>query len=499
MNKSREPVSGFAVSPWIVDGLNRQLGQATDIPKHRRVYQCFREWILAGRLIAGTRLPSSRRLAQTTDMGRNTALAAIDQLIAEGFLVSREGSGVYVAELGVTGLSHNPDETFAAPDISYRGAAILDISVGSSLPSPAFALGMPALDLFPDQQWQRVVRRHSKPRPAAKLHYRVTGGHVGLKAAITDYVRLARGAACDSDQILITRGTQHALTLVATLLADAGDTAWIEEPGYLGARAAFYAADLSMTALPVDEHGADVQAVGEGATPPRLIYTTPSNQYPRGVTLTLARRLELIEVARRHQAWIIEDDYDSELRYVSSPLACLQGLAGGAPVIYIGTFSKTLFPSLQLGYIVLPKTLVGRFRQANARLFREDDPGRQAALADFMESGEYARHIHRMRRAYKRRQDVLRTALAPAIRAGLTLSSGAAGLHLVVYLESQAAEDQLVTASATADVSLARLSDYFVDGHREPGLVLGYAGANEREITRAGTWLSDTWLSLSCR
>ncbi|RJS93698.1 PLP-dependent aminotransferase family protein [Salinisphaera sp. Q1T1-3] len=492
MSESREPVSDRAVFAWVIDGLNRRLAEPSGDPKQRRVYNALRAWIVSGELMPDMRLPSSRLLARETDMGRNTALGAIDQLVAEGFLVAREGAGVYVTAVGFAGLSDTPNAP-TSDRLSQRGRAVLAVSPDDAVTHPAFTLGMPALDRFPEARWRRVVRRHQRPGAQQALHYRTHGGHPDLKAAIADYVRLARGVVCQADQILITHGTQQGLGLVATLLADGGDSAWIEDPGYLGARAAFQAADLRLIPVPVDDDGLDGSAVASAHPAPRLIYTTPSNQYPRGVTLALKRRLALLETARQHEAWIVEDDYDSELRYVSSPLACLQGLAGGAPVIYLGTFSKTLFPALQLGYIVVPRALISRFRRANARLFREEDPALQAALADFMNSGEFAAHIRKMRRCYRRRQAALREALAPATNAGLRLSSGAAGLHLVAYLDSIAQETRLVDEGAAVGVSLARLSTYFIGGRTEPGLVLGYAGADEAEIARPGGWLARAW------
>ncbi|OHV08977.1 PLP-dependent aminotransferase family protein [Kushneria phosphatilytica] len=460
------------------------------------LYTTLRGWIQTGTLTPGAALPSSRRLAGELSIGRNTVLTALERLVAEGFVISRPGAGLFVARLALPAFeSPGPMDT-AEGALSARGSALLAHCAVLNTSHHAFAPGVPALDLFPREQWQRLLRRHQQRAPEQWLAYRMEGGVQALKEALCDYLRLSRSVRCTPQQILITQGAQQGFELIARLLADPGDSAWIEEPGYGGAQAAFRAAGLALVPVPVDDEGMDPARVPSDAKPPALIYVTPSHQYPRGVTLSLARRLALLESAERHDAWLIEDDYDSEFRYATPPLASLQGLSERTRVIYVGTFSKVLYPGLRLGYLVLPPSLIEPFRRANARLNREGQYVTQAALADFIERGYFARHIARMRRVYQHRQTVLRQVLAPATAEGLSLSAGHAGMHLLASLESASLERTLVEAGNEAGTVLSPLSKYFVGNKPEPGLVLGYAGSNEERITRAGGWLVRAWQTL---
>ncbi|MDW5376035.1 PLP-dependent aminotransferase family protein [Halomonas sp. HP20-15] len=486
-------------SEWIVEALALRLNQHRDEPATlaQRLYTPLRGWIQQGELTAGEALPSSRRLARALGIGRNTVLTAMERLAAEGFVVARQGAGLSVADLGPLPVAPAPRAAMVeAPPLSGRGQRLLDFCATLSGGHRAFAPGVPALDLFPRERWQRLLRRHQQRSPTDWFDYRSQGGLPALKSALCDYLRLSRSVRCHPEQILITQGAQQGFELITRLLADAGDTAWIEEPGYGGAQACFAMAGLAMQPIPVDAAGIDPeQAAGP---PPRLIYVTPSHQYPLGVTLSLNRRLALLKTAERHRAWLIEDDYDSEFRYTSAPLASLQGLAEGAPVIYVGTFSKVLYPGLRLGYLVLPEPLVEVFRRASARLHREGQYVVQAALAEFIEAGHFARHVARMKSAYRQRQAWLRQALAPAVAQGLELSSGHAGMHLVARLASLEQEQRLVDTGHAAEVALSPLSRYYL-GPGRPGLVLGYAGSDEGEIARAGGWLSRAWLDLRSR
>ncbi|MES1938079.1 PLP-dependent aminotransferase family protein [Salinisphaera hydrothermalis] len=492
MPDSKEPVRrGASTDTWIVDGLRLALARReADTTLARCLYDALRGWIQSGELAAGRSLPSSRRLARELGIGRNTALAALDHLGAEGFVDTRPGAGLYVADIGFrrpTGAA--ADRTSRSVGLSRRGQTLLAYSRGGQGNRGAFVPGVPALDAFPWAAWQRVLRRHRTRQRGRWLDYGAEGGHPALKAAIADYVTIARNVRCRADQILITHGAQHAFDLIARMLSDPGDTAWVEEPGYAGARAAFTAAGLSLAPVTVDAHGLDPAAAKPESARPKLIHLTPSNQFPMGVTLTMSRRQALLDLARRHGAWIIEDDYDSEFRYSSAPLSSLQGLTdagdGGAPVLYVGTFSKTLYPGLRLGYVVLPPSLVAPMRRANVRQFREGDYIVQAALAAFMHEGGYAKHVARMRRLYRQRQARLREALGPAAE----LMGGDAGLHVVLRLASQDAERRLIEAAATQGIALVPLSGYYAEAPAMAGLVLGYANADETEIDRAGCWL----------
>lgn len=483
---------------WLVEGMHLALDRRGAQTKAHCLYTTLRSWIQNTELRAGTRLPSSRVLAHALGISRNTALAAMDHLAAEGFVEAHAGAGMYVAALDFSTSRQKEAAVREAGSarLSSRGQALLSFSAELDIKSRAFAPGVPAFGMFPHRQWQRLLRRHRLKARTEWLDYQVGGGHPALKAAIADYVRLSRGVQCKSHQIVITRGAQQAFDLIARLLADPGDTAWIEEPGYQGAQAAFVSAGQHVVPVPVDHTGIDTTHIPRESTAPRLIYVTPSHQYPLGVTMPMARRLALIEAAQRHKAWIIEDDYDSEFRYVSPPLSSLQGLAGAPPILYVGTFSKVLYPGLQLGYLVAPEALVDDFRHANARLFREGDYVVQSALAEFMDTGEFARHVARMRRCYRQRQAALRRVLAPAVANGLSLSEGHAGMHLVAKFESLDFEQSLVDKALRAGVTLAPLSQYFIGDNPEPGLVLGYAAYDSQAIARSGQWLSREWLGV---
>lgn len=498
-----EPVID-ARGDWIIEALALELASSSSpLPLSQRLYRTLRRWIQQGRLTGGQRLPSSRRLAQGVGVGRNTLLAAIDQLVAEGFLDTRLGAGTFVAEVAfdtlTTGQSTLSCKMAEGPEVSEtklssRGTRLLEFcSVGDRF--GAFSPGVPALDRFPHDIWQRLLRRHQHTAPGEWLDYQSQGGVPALREAVCDYLQLSRSVRCCPEQILIVQGAQQGFELVARMLGDVGDRVWVEEPGYNGAQACFTAAGLELVPVPVDDEGMSIAPVFPGRASPRLIYVTPSHQYPCGVTMSLSRRLSLLEAADEHRAWIVEDDYDSEFRYGQRPIPALQGLVAGARVIYTGTFSKVLYPGLRLGYLVLPEPLVEPFLRANARLHREGQYMVQAALAEFITQGHFSRHVRRMRECYRRRQALLREALAPAVAHGLVLSEGQAGMHLVAWLDDLATEARLVARARERDITLSPLSRYYLRQPGRPGLVLGYAGASEEEIARAGSWLAHEWLS----
>ncbi|MHB0775650.1 MocR-like pyridoxine biosynthesis transcription factor PdxR [Halomonas sp. WWR20] len=484
-----------AHSEWVIEALAMHLAVAGTGTLTQRLYDALRGWIQNGELASGSALPSSRRLMQSLGVGRNTVLAAMDRLVAEGFVAARQGVGLFVADLPPTpaGMAGRAPISEAGR-LSRRGQQLLDFCGTMGTSHRAFAPGIPALDRFPRELWQRMLRRHQYRAQEDWFDYQAQGGLPALKTALCDYLHLARSVHCRPEQILITQGAQQGFELIARLLADPGDAAWIEEPGYGGAQACFSMAGLNTIPVPVDEQGIHPDALSPEAPAPRLIYVTPSHQYPSGVTMTMARRLALLACAERYKSWIVEDDYDSEFRYTTPPVASLQGLAGRAPVIYVGTFSKVLYPGLRLGYLVLPYALVDDFRRANARLHREGQYAVQSALAEFIAEGHFARHVARMRTCYRHRQACLRDALAPATAQGLALSQGQAGMHLVAKLESLGLEQHLVAQCHEQGITLSPLSRYYLGNHREPGLVLGYAGTSEAEIARAGGWLCKAWL-----
>ena len=459
---------------------------------HRQIYDSLRGAILGGRLAPGARVPATRALASELGVSRNTVTAAVDQLRAEGYVEARTRSGTFVAPT-------LPDATLRAargrraslgtspaPRLSARGEAIAALRIAPAerdVPPRAFRTGMPALDAFPWTLWSRLTGRRLRGAMTSLGNYGPAGGNAALRAAIAEFVAAARGAACAPEQVIVTSGAQQGLDLAARLLVAPGDAVWHEDPGYLGARAAFAAAGARVVAVPVDDEGLVVAEGVRRAPDARVVYVTPSHQYPTGVVMSAARRLEVLRWAAGAGAWVLEDDYDSEYRYASRPLACLQGLDDGARVIYVGTFSKTMFPALRLGYLVVPPALVDAFAAARAVADRHSPGVDQAVLADFIVDGHFARHVRRMRVLYAERRDALLAAAADVD--GLRIERADAGMHVVGWLRDGASDRAVSARALAAGVEAPPLSAYALETPPRPGLVLGYAGFTPRAI-RAG-------------
>ena len=393
------------ISSSIPNGLITLDGKS-ETPLYRQLYNSLRRAILKGQLTRGTRLQSSREIAKELGVSRNTVVNAFEQLLAEGYLEGQVGSGTYVSRalpeefLNVKSVARNSARTLSkGPGLSKRGkvfAAFAESVPRSSERVRAFQSGVPALDSFPFEAWSKLAARHWR-RPANNLlSYGEPQGHAPLRRAIASYLGVARAVRCTPEQVIIVDGAQMAFDLIARVLLDAGDTAWMEEPGYLGARTALIASGARLVYVPVDAEGLDVAAGARLDANARLIYVTPSHQFPLGMTMSLPRRLALLEWASRASAWVIEDDFDSEYRYEGRPIASLQGLDTDGRVVYIGTFSKFLFPSLRLGYIVAPPALVDALIFARAMAGRHSPSVEQAILTDFIEEGHFGRHIRRM-------------------------------------------------------------------------------------------------------
>lgn len=487
---------------------------------HRQLYDRVRELVLGGGLAPGARLPSSRGLARELGCARNTVVAAYDQLLSEGYLEGRHGSGTYVSRV-------LPEERLAAPrpptprppagvpraaagaetrSLSVRGRALAALRPGPPRPEArepvrAFTPGIPELDAFPFELWGRLLGRTWRRPPAARALHGDPAGFRPLRAAIARYLCGVRALRCDWTQVIVTSGAQQGLDLAARLLLDPGEAVWIEEPGYPGLRGPLLAAQAELVPLPVDRDGISVAAGRRRAPAARLAVVTPSHQYPLGATMSLARRLALLDWARGSGAWIVEDDYDSEFRYAGRPLAALQGLdadragetgAGGGRVIYLGTFSKIMFPSLRLGYLVVTPDLVAPFAQARAALDDHPSAVAQPALAEFFEAGHFAAHVRRMRLLYGARRECLLAAAERHLGGLLELAPDAAGLHLVARptpeLAARMDDTEAAARAAAAGLATPALSSYHLDrrcggsGAPEQGLLLGYAAVTEPEI-----------------
>lgn len=473
---------------WIIEYLQGHLQRQGKSTLSQQVYRLLREAIRQQQLSANSALPASRILASALQIGRNTVLSAYDQLLAEGYLYSRAGAGTFISPAFAT-QSPKPEAETRHAGLSQRGQ---DLTTQCRLPTGltgAFAPGLPELRQFPHAIWQRLQHQHNKQAPEHWWHYQQEGGLPALRQAICTYLQLSRSVRCQPEQILVVQGAQQALELTARLLADPGDQAWMEEPGYVGAQAALQAAGLHVVPVPVDTEGLNPAAAPTNSQP-RLMYITPSHQYPSGVVMSLARRLEILQRADTDNSWIIEDDYDSEFRYDAQPIASLQGLADSARVIYLGTFSKVMFPAMRLAYLVIPPALIDAFRAAYARLYREGSYAQQAALADFIEQGHFPRHIRRMRELYRIRQQLLRSTLQQSLGNALPLSAGQAGMHLVAGLPAHISDQQLSQQAEQEGLWLRPLSRHYLGQNHDNGLVLGYAGIEENSIRQSATRLA---------
>ncbi|WP_219118891.1 PLP-dependent aminotransferase family protein [Janthinobacterium sp. UMAB-56] len=451
-------------------------------PRQRLLHECLRAAIRSGHLAPGTRLASTRVLAAELGLARNTVLYAYEQLASEGFVLPDRRGTV------VAGSASMPEAVPASGNKDglsrrarhLRGMAGQDVNAALVFPADAmgaFAPGVPALDEFPLAQWRRMLDRAWRSLTPRQLNYGDPAGEPQLRMAIAEHLRAARGVVCDAGQVFITDGTQSSLEVCLRAFADQDETLWIEHPGYGGALAAGRGAGLQVVGIPVDLDGIAPTEMDWQDAPPRLIYTTPSHQYPTGSVLSPARRMALLERARAVGALIIEDDYDSEFRHGGPPLAAMQGLVADAPVVYLGTFSKTMFPALRLAFIVVPAALAAAFAQMQAQGAVRGRVAEQLALADFLRSGLFARHVRRMRRLYRQRRDALNAALQRHACGGAAIHGGTAGMHLALRFHDGAWDDMALSRSAAQDGIVALPLSAHGTGERAgwSGFLLGYA------------------------
>ena len=455
------------------DFLEAPLDRGHAEPLQRQLYRRFKEAILNGQLAAGSRLPGSRALAETLSVSRNTVAIAYDHLASEGYLrADRQGSTVAaLVRPGEPAVQPEP----AKPSRVALRLSHIRLSPARADTSTALRPGVPALSHFPLAAWRRVLDRAVREAMPAALHYGDPFGQAELCTAIARHLALTRGVHCEPAQVIVTEGAQEALMLCVRLLTNPGDTAWVEDPGYRGAKAAMHAGDLRIVPKRMDGEGLHAGAADWRSRTPRLIYTTPSHQYPMGVVMSVARRLALISAARRHGAWIIEDDYDSEFRHAGEPIGAMQGLVADAPVLYVGTFSKTMFPSLRLGFVVMPKPLLASAQDALREMLRGGHSHEQLAMAGFIESGQFVRHLGRMRRLYRERQLALREALTQHLRVPHLIEGGQGGLHLAVRLPQDFADARVAEAARRFRMAPMPLSSFaMAPAPEDNGLVLGY-------------------------
>jgi GntR family transcriptional regulator/MocR family aminotransferase len=465
-----------------------RVDRASATPLAEQIYGSIKTAIEAGRLRAGAPLPSSRALARDLGVARSTIILAFEHLRKEGFVDGRLGRVNCVRRGAVLSRPpvHRLKRAATAPPLSARAARMAALPpewFRDYTDTPrAFRTGVPALDLFPVGIWQKVLAsawRRSTPR---SLGYGDPHGYKPLRRAIGEYLRSARGLQCHEDQILICAGSQQAIQLCAQLLFDPGDAAWMEEPGYTIARYALSMNGARVVPVPVDAQGLDVRAGVAAAPEARVAYVTPAKQLPLGVTMSPSRREELLAWANAADAYVIEDDYDSELRYATSPPAPLATLDAHGRVIFIGTLSKILYPSLRVGYMVVPPPLVEIFRRARVLTDFSSPALVQAALTEFITAGHFERHIRRMRTVYHRRQQLLlhglKTRLGPRIEFAYT----DAGMNLVMWLPRHLDDRRVAAEGAAHGLDLTTLSAFAMSPQQRPGLLLGFGGIPDQEI-----------------
>ncbi|HTZ46940.1 MAG TPA: PLP-dependent aminotransferase family protein [Verrucomicrobiae bacterium] len=462
-------------------------------PLHRQIYDAFRAIIVARALTSGQPIPSTRALAAELGISRIPVLNAYAQLLAEGYFEARVGAGTFIS-------SSLPVEPTPTPDSSLPSHKATSASrrlARASLALPAyrrdpwlrhygaFSVSQPALDAFPLKAWANLVARHGRNPLARALEYGNPMGLMRLREVIAVYLRTSRAVRCEPAQIMIVSGSQQALDISARVLLNPGNSVWVEEPGYWLARHVLTAAGCRIIPVPVDSEGLDVAAGIQRCRTARAALVAPSHQFPLGVTMSASRRLQMLQWARQSGSWIIEDDYDSEYRYESKPIASLQGLDDSSRVIYVGTFSKVLFPSLRVGYLVIPPDLVDRFLPMRNAMDVGPPHLSQAVLADFIAEGHFARHIRKMRALYRERRNVLVDSLQRVCGSLLRVVGDRAGMYLAVTLPKTRNDREIALRAAEQSLWLWPLSPTYIAKPAESGFILGFGSTTTAEIPAA--------------
>ncbi|ABF41173.1 transcriptional regulator, GntR family [Candidatus Koribacter versatilis Ellin345] len=454
-------------------------------PLFQQVYAGLRDAILTGKVPAGSRLPSTREMATQLGISRTVAVTAFEQLLAEGFVTGRTGSGTYVSN--AISPDVRPKRSHPARiALSKYGVAAAQARAAVHLPSRAerplpldFAVGCSDLETFPFALWRRLLLRSARRTRVAELDYGPPEGNSQLRELICTHVRRARAVQCDTDQVIIVNGSQQAIDLISRVLLERGDPVCIEDPSYQGTREALRVAGAKLLPIAVDAAGIIPSKLPSRA---RLAFVTPSHQFPTGAILPLARRIELLRWAKRANAFIVEDDYDGEFNYAGNPLESLQGLDREGRVIYIGTFSRTIFSALRLGYLIVPKSLIAAFSAAKWLCDRHSPTLEQQTLAEFLAGGHYERYLRRVRQRNSKRREVLLESIAKHLGSRVTVTGQNAGAHIVLWLNRNRNEDKLVQAAAEVGVRVYGIAPYYIHPPRAAGLMLGYSRLRESEI-----------------
>jgi GntR family transcriptional regulator/MocR family aminotransferase len=453
-------------------------------PLSRQIYLWFRQAILRRVMSSAERLPSTRELAEQLHVSRTVVVLAYEQLLAEGFVVGRGGSGTYVADVLAAGRS-GPRASRVKVRLSRFGRAVGALPeanfLGKQSPRPRFdfAYGRSDIEVFPFEMWRRMLLRQARKASVRALDYGPTGGSVALREAICVHLRRSRAVLCDASQVIVVSGSQQALDLVARVLIDRGDRIAIEDPCYQGTREILRASGARLLRAPVDRDGLNPAKLPDGT---RMVFVTPSHQFPTGAILSLPRRLNLVDWARRTDALVVEDDYDGEYRYEDQSLQSLQGLDAEGRVIYIGTFSRTVFSSLRIGYLIVPKPLISVFTSAKWLCDRHTATLEQETLAEFITSGLYERHLRRVRRRNAARREALREAIGKYLGDRVEVTGFGAGAHIAMWPVARVSETEVIAKAAALGVAVYGISPYFLSSPSRYGFMLGYSRMQESDI-----------------
>ncbi|GAB1269266.1 PLP-dependent aminotransferase family protein [Aurantivibrio infirmus] len=475
-------------------------------PLYRQVFETLRHAITSGAYKSEQRLPATRELSAELGVSRNTVNTAYDMLQAEGYLESRPNSGYYVT-------ARIPADSFeilakrprrhpsVIPQLSNRGKALARPSRPvAKNPNPSFVPGLPDLGVFPYSQWQQCLQKTNLKLTPGLMSYQDQGGLLEFKTALRDYLELSRAVKCNPEQIIVVNGSQAGLDLMARLLVEDDEYIAMEEPGYLGANDGFLAANAKILSIPVDKEGLEVERLDalnkKQQSAVKLIYTTPSYQFPLGVTMSLQRRLALLEWANTNNAFIIEDDYDSEFRYHDRPLSSLQGLDSQGRVLYMGTLSKVMFPGLRIGYLVVPENLSSAFASALRKTGQDAPLLLQAAMTQFIEKGFFSSHIRKMRKLYGRKQALLLELAEHHLHEWLSIPATSAGMQFPAFFRKKINEKKLLEATQQRKLNITSLNRYFAGRNTAPGLYLGYAGVPIEDLKKGVLLLKDAFRSV---
>ncbi len=474
--------------------LSIEIDHGSARPVSTQLYVALRELMLSGAIAGGERLPATRTLAQELRLSRTTVIHAFDRLIAEGLVESRVGAGSFVSQaLNSERPQQPPDDGRARtgrrePRLSKAmGWAVDRFGNRPRLPhSPRpFVTALPAFDAFPMAQWARLMARHWRTRRDEVMGYGEPFGHPRLRHAIAGHLRANRGIACEADEIFVVGGAQQAFHLIGSVLLDPGDKVWFENPGAIGARNSLLASGADLVPVPVDREGLRVDEGLRRSRQFRLAFVTPSHHQPLGHIMSLERRFALLQAAEQAGAWIVEDDYDGEFFFGRRPLPTLKSVDRTGLVIYVGTFSKSLFPALRLGFMLVPADLVDTFRKVAAAFVQGVPSSIQAAVAEFIEEGQFATHIRRMRRIYQERHQALCEAASHRLAGLLEVVPTDSGLHTISHLAPGLSEIAVAAAAEARRITVSPIARFSIESTEVNGLVLGFGGITPPAI-RAG-------------